>query len=74
MPKFEEMLCPANLIQLGNVILAGSGDHRSRFTVMEIKRLVLCFEITCEPYRRYVVQPHDGLWIVWNNRVRVAAG
>ncbi len=67
MPKFDEMLYPANLLQPGDVIVTRSANQPSYYTVAQINRLKVCFEIVCEPYRRFVLQPTDGLWIKWTH-------
>lgn len=73
MPKFDQMLYPANLLQPGDIILTGNDQHPSSYTVVRTKRLVVCYEIICQPYRRFVVQPHDGLWIKWSHEAAVRA-
>ena len=73
MPKFDQLLYPANLLQPGDVILTGSDQHPSHFTVVQTKRLKVCWEILCEPYRRFVLQPTDGVWIKWSHEAAVRA-
>ena len=58
------MLSPASKIQIGDVILTGNMDRPSYYTVAEVKQLTVCIEIVCHPYRRFVKQPHDGMWII----------
>src|SRR5258708_5085274 len=57
MPKFDLILYPANLLQPGDVIVTGSLHNPSHLTVSQVKRLTVCYEIICEPYRRFVVRP-----------------
>ena len=57
-------LYPASLIQPGDVIATGNMNHPDHYTVVEVKQLKVSYEILCQPYRRFVVSPTDGLWII----------
>ncbi len=66
-------LYPASQIQIGDEIVAGNMNNPSYYTVVQVRQLVVCVEITCEPYRRFVMQPHDGLWIIPRSAKGVAS-
>src|SRR5579859_1274300 len=57
-------LYPASRVAVGDEILTGNMSKPSSYTVVQINRLTVCYEIICEPYRRFVMMPYDGLWII----------
>lgn len=64
---------PASKVQIGDEIVTGNMDRPSYYRVVEINSLTVCIEIICEPYRRFVMQPHHGLWIIPHNANGVAS-